>query len=228
MKPRIAVAVPEGTLEKRYRNYHETLLALGARPVEAGADVNPAEYDGLLLPGGWDIDPARYHRDREPGCGQTDPALDELQFAALDAFVRAGKPVFGICRGHQLINVFFGGTLIQDLPQSPRHKWDEVTDEDRAHGSTAVPGSWIAGVYGESFPVNSAHHQAADAVGEGLVVDQYSDDGIVEAMHHESLPVWCVQWHPERMCLSRARPDTVNGSAVIRYFIEKCGGSIEA
>ena len=222
MKPIIAVAVPEGTLEEKYKNYRETLSELGALPVEFGGDAECLEYDGLLLPGGCDIDPKRYHREKETCCGETDPALDELQLSALDAFIRAGKPVFGVCRGQQLINVYFGGTLIQDLPQSHRHKKDESTKKDRVHGSKAFTGSWIEGIYGEAFPVNSSHHQAADEVGEGLVVDQYSDDGVIEAMHHASLPVWCVQWQPERMCLSRARLDTVDGSAVFRYFIEKC------
>ena len=221
MKPIIAVPVPEGTGEKRYSNYFETLRALGAAPAEYAATDDPARFDGLLLPGGVDIDPARYGRENT-ACGEIDAALDELQFSVLGAFIRAGRPVFGICRGHQLINAFFGGTLIQNLPSWPRHKWDEVTDADRAHDSEAIRDSWIAAIYGASFRVNSAHHQGVETVGDGLVVDQRSDDGVVEAMHHERLPVWSVQWHPERMCLSRAREDTVDGSRVIAFFIEQC------
>lgn len=222
MKPRIAIPVPEGAGEKRYRNYFETVRALDGEPLEFAAGADPNACDGLLLPGGVDIDPARYRRENV-ACGEIDAALDALQFAALDAFVRAGKPVFGICRGHQLIDVYFGGTLIQDLPTWPRHKWDEVTDADRAHATRACAGSWIEGLYGASFPVNSAHHQGVEALGDGLVVDQCADDGVIEAMHHARLPVWSVQWHPERMCLSRARADTVDGSRVIRFFIERCG-----
>ena len=219
-EPSVAIAVPAEGAERRYANYFQTVRALGGRPAAVGADVDPRRFGALLLPGGYDVDPARYGRENV-ACGQLDPALDALQLAALDAFVGAKRPVFGICRGHQLLNVYFGGTLIQHLPQSARHKWDEATGADRAHGSEAAPGSWLAALYGASFPVNSAHHQGVETLGGGLVVDQRADDGVIEAMHHAALPVWCVQWHPERMCLERARADTVDGAAVIRWFLEK-------
>lgn len=217
-RPVIAIPVPPGT---RYLNYFNAVNALGGEGVAIGADADAAAFDGLLLPGGVDVDPSRYHQ-QNTACYEVDAALDALQFAALDAFVRAAKPVLGLCRGHQLVNVYFGGTLIQHLPQSPRHKWDEVTDADRAHGTDAMPGCWLAQLYGTSFPVNSAHHQGVDRVGKGLIVDQYARDGVVEGMHHGSLPIYCVQWHPERMCLEHARPDTVDGSILIRRFIELC------
>ena len=216
---RIAIPIPEGT---RYDNYFDTVRALGAEGVAARGDVDASAFDGLLLPGGGDIDPARYHQ-RNTGCGKIDPGLDALQFSALDAFVRAKKPVFGICRGLQLINVYFGGTLIQDIPQGLAHRWDGITGEDHAHDSEAVAGSWLEALYGAAFPVNSAHHQAVDALGDGLIVDQRAPDGVIEALRHQSLPIWCVQWHPERMCFAHARPDTVDGSAVLRWFLEMCG-----
>ncbi len=221
--PRIAVPVPAGTLKGKYSNYFETLTALGAEAVEADGSVDPSAFHGLLLPGGADVSPERYHRERAPECGRTEPELDALQFAALDAFVHAKKPVFGICRGHQLINAYFGGTLIQHLADHPCHIWDSATGADSAHGTRAVPGSWIAGIYGESFRVNSAHHQAVDILADGMIVDQFSDDGIIEAMHHRALPVRSVQWHPERMCLSRAREGLADGAAVLRWFLKACG-----
>ena len=221
MNPKIAIPVPAGTEDGRYRNYFETLRALGARPVRIDAEADPAGFAGLLLPGGADVAPERYGR-QNVACGDLERDLDALQFGALEAFVKARRPVFGICRGHQVVNVHFGGTLIQDLPQWPRHKWDEATDADRAHDTRATPGSWLAGIYGERFWVNSAHHQGVDALGEGLVVDQRADDGVIEAMHHASLPVWSVQWHPERMCLARARADTVDGGKVLAWFVRRC------
>ena len=225
--PRIAIPVPEGTGERRYRNYFETMRALSAKPVELSKEgFDPFEFDGLLLPGGVDVDPARYGQENV-ACGETDEALDALQLAAVDAFVKAGRPVFGTCRGHQLLNVYFGGTLIQHLPQSPRHKWDDITDEDRSHVACAEPGSWLADIYGETFRVNSAHHQAVDALGRDLIVDQRAEDGVIEAMHHRTLPVYSVQWHPERMCLSRARSDTVDGSKVLEFFLRLCGKETE-
>ena len=221
MKPRIAIPVPRGTEAGRYANYFETLQALGAVPARIDADTDPAGFAGLLLPGGVDVAPERYGQ-QDVACGAVDRELDALQFAALDAFVKAVKPVFGVCRGHQIVNVRFGGTLFQSLPQWPRHKWDEATNADRAHDTDAIPGSWLAGIYGQRFSVNSAHHQGVDALGEGLVVDQRADDGVIEAMHHIALPVWCVQWHPERMCLLHARSDTVDGGGVIAWFIRRC------
>ena len=223
--PRIAVPVPSGTLVGKYSNYSETLTALGAEAVEVDGAVDPGAFHGLLLPGGADISPERYHREKAPGCGGTEPALDALQFAALDAFVRAKKFVFGICRGHQLINVYFGGTLIQHLADRPCHIWDSATGADSAHGTRAVPGSWLAGIYGESCRVNSAHHQAVDRLAGGMTVDQFAEDGIVEAMHHRSLPVYCVQWHPERMCFSRAREGIADGAAALRWFLKACGSA---
>lgn len=200
-------------------NYTIAMMMLGAQPVVVWDKWNVDEFDGLLLPGGCDVHPARYGQENI-ACGTIDEELDEIQFAIADAFVKAGKPVIGICRGHQLLNVYFGGTLIQDLENADHHKW--TPEGDRVHDTAAVEGSFIADLYGEAFPVNSAHHQAVDAVGEGLVVVQHSDDGVIEAMHHETLPVVAVQWHPERMCFDHSRSDTVDGSVVLRYFLNMC------
>ena len=91
-----------------------------------------------------------------------------------------------------------------------------------AHGTAAEPGSWLSGLYGARFPVNSAHHQAVDRVGEGLVVDQRSEDGVIEAMHHRNGRVFTGQWHPERMCFRHRREDTVDGSIVLQWFLRQC------
>lgn len=213
---RIAVPVPDFA---RYTNYCDVLTALLAQPVIVGADVDANDYDGLLLPGGGDIEPGRYGQ-ADAGCLYVDPALDEAQFAALDAFVKAGKPVLGICRGLQLINVYFGGTLIQQLPQAAAHT--RSGDADQAHATTAKPESIMHALYGEAFSVNSAHHQGVDAVGRGLVVTQRSADGVIEALEHEEKPILSVQWHPERMCLKYTRPDTVDGCRVVAFFLELC------
>lgn len=220
LKPRIAVAVPEAQAWVKYKNYFETLAALGAEPVATGADVDPAAFDGLLLPGGVDVNPMCYHC-RNTACELIDDALDELQLGALDAFVKAGKPVFGICRGHQLIDVYFGGTLIQHLPQAVDHCRCGLP-EDKVHASRAEPGSIVYALYGGKFAVNSSHHQGVDKPGEGLRLTQWSGDGVAEAMEHATLPIFSVQWHPERMCLERSRSDTVDGAKVIEYFIQMC------
>ena len=215
---RIAIPIPP---EDRYPNYFAAMEAFGAEGIRVPADADPAGFDGLMLPGGGDVDPARYGQ-QTAGSLDPDPALDELQFSVTDRFFRAGKVIFGICRGHQLLNVYFGGTLIQDLPTSGMHDWDEGKSEDKAHEVSALPGTWLEAVYGPRFSVNSAHHQAADRLGNGLVADLYAPDGVVEGMHHENGRVFGVQWHPERMCLKHRREDTVDGGAVLRWFLQRC------
>jgi len=200
-------------------NYTIAVMMLGAQPCVVWDEWNVDDFDGLLLPGGVDVHPARYGQENV-ACGSIDEALDKIQFDIADAFIKAGKPVLGICRGHQLLNVYFGGTLIQDLENSEHHKW--TPEGDRVHDTTANEGSFLSDIYGTAFAVNSAHHQAVDAIGEGLKVVQCSDDGVIEGMYHETLPVIAVQWHPERMCFDHQRSDTVDGSHVIRYFLEMC------
>lgn len=170
-----------------------------------------------MLPGGGDISPFFYHMENA-GARNIDSLLDSVQFSLFQAFMSAGKPVLGICKGLQLINVAFGGTLIQELgPESLAiHAWE---DADKIHITKAAHGTFPAQLYG-SFPrVNSAHHQAVGVFGEGLRAAQYGPDFVVEALYHERLPVLGVQWHPERMCFSHAREDVEDGSKLLKYYL---------
>lgn len=205
---------PEGLLY-----YKDALRQCGAEPV-AGSGFSPEGFDGLLLPGGIDLNPVHYGEEAIPATEYND-ALDALQLDAFRRFLAAGLPVFGICRGHQLINVALGGSLIQDLPTAAAHKRN-AADEDSVHLCVAEAGSRIAGLYGERFAVNSSHHQGVARPGSGLRVVLRAEDGVAEALEHESLPVWSVQFHPERMCFDRARADTVDGSLLFRFFLKKC------
>ena len=215
---RIALPVPPGTT---VQNYLDALAALGARGVTTDSVRETAACDGLLLPGGWDADPALYGQPNV-ACQHVDRALDDLQLDAMDAFVKSGRPVLGICRGHQMINVYFGGTLIQHLSASPAHSRDEGSDEDKVHPTRASAGCFLEALYGGRFAVNSSHHQAVDRPGQGLSAVQWADDGAIEGIAHRTLPVWGVQWHPERMCFAHARADTVDGSRVIQMFLQEC------
>ena len=136
--------------------------------------------------------------------------------------------MLAICRGHQVVNVWLGGDLIQDLDPAlaPFHGGGE---EDRVHPILAEPGSLLHRLYGPVFPVNSTHHQALGRLGKGLSATARSEGGVVEAVEHDSLPLISVQFHPERMTGEKARPDTVDGGAVFQVFLnmirKKCSFS---
>jgi len=216
----VRIAMPVFSADK-FKNYFAALNAFGAEGVIIGANADPSGFDGLLLPGGGDVNPARYGQEMA-GSNPPDEALDALQLAAAKRFDLAGKVMFGICRGHQVLNVYYGGTLIQHLPTSETHQTLEGQPRDKIHPSRANPGSWLETLYGSDFVVNSAHHQAVDRPGSGLVIDQYAEDGVIEGMHHENGRVFSVQWHPERMCLAHRHEDTADGSLVLRFFLERC------
>lgn len=214
---KIAIPVLPGA---NIANYLNALSRLGAEGVVT--DGKSAEgYAGLLLPGGWDADPTLYGQ-KNVACQHVNRALDDMQLRAMDVFLSVGKPVLGICRGHQMIAVYFGGSLIQDLPTAGDHSRDEGSPEDKVHLTTAEKDSFLERLYGERFAVNSSHHQGVDAPGKGMRIIQRSGDGVVEGIEHEKLPVWGVQWHPERMCFDHARTDIVDGSIVIRMFLNEC------
>ena len=197
-------------------NYAAALEAMGLTPVVTLDPALAAGCAGLLLPGGGDVDPARF-RQEDRGSRDIDPALDQAQFAVLDRFVRAGKPVLGICRGHQLINVYFGGDLIQDLPTAEDHMAHDHADS--VHPVSIAPGSLLGRLYGAQSTVNSSHHQGLGAMGAGLRATAWAPDGTIEAAEHGSLPILTVQFHPERMAFAHARSDTADGRQVFGWFL---------
>ena len=200
--------------------YGEALARAGGLPA-AFSGGDPAslarEFSGLLLTGGGDVEPARYGGARLP----TDPvaaARDREEFALLDAFLRQGRPVFGICRGVQLLNVYFGGTLRQQVPGHA---------DGARHTVHAVPGSRIEALCGAAFETNSWHHQAADALAPGLRCTASSPDGLAEALEHEAFPVFGVQWHPERMLPGLCADVDTDHQCLFDDFIKECGAHHE-
>lgn len=216
-KRKIAIPSGGGTVQ----NYLDALIRLGAEPVIVDGSCQVERYDGLLLPGGGDVNPARFGQNNCQS-EEIDDVLDALQLGVLDRFVEAQRPVLGICRGHQVINVYFGGDLIQDLGSEKNARHRRCAGGDRVHRTTAVEDSWLAKLYGTEIVTNSAHHQGLGKIGRGLSVIQWSKDGVAEGMVHEMLPVISVQWHPERMCFAHEREDTVDGSRVLQYFLQLC------
>ena len=135
-----------------------------------------------------------------------DTDRDAFEMDLTRAFTAVGKPILGICRGCQVLNVALGGDLWQDLPSQKgvRHSSpvpvEGFEDPVLFHEVIAVPGSPIARLFGERFLVNSIHHQACRTLGRGLVCDgTCAQDGIIEAFRHESMPWYGVQFHPEMM-----------------------------
>ena len=199
----------------RVGNYIAALEAMGLEPVVTLSPAEAAPCAGLLLPGGGDIHPSRFGQE-DRGPRDIDPPLDEAQLTALDLFVKAGKPVLGICRGHQVLNVYFGGDLIQDLPTAAAHMAHD--HDDSVHPAAIETGSLLHRLYGPEASVNSAHHQGLGRIGTGLRVTATAPDGVIEAVEHEDLPILGVQFHPERMAFAHARPDTADGKAIFEWF----------
>ncbi len=163
-----------------------------------------ADLDGLVLAGGVDIDPRNYGEEPARPEWSGDAVRDAYELALMRAMVEADKPVLGICRGHQLVNVGFGGSLYQDvltmIPGALVHRDADVYD-DLSHAIDIEAGSWLSGVYGgiDKATVNTVHHQAIKQPGRGVVVEARSTaDGVIEAIRVEG-PAWVrgVQWHPE-------------------------------
>jgi putative glutamine amidotransferase len=175
-------------------------------PVKDSPDRVAAEIDGLLLTGGVDVDPARYGEERHPTVN-LEPDRDAFEFALLSQAREARLPVFGICRGLQVMNVAMGGTLVQDIPsQSPGSLEHTIASPPCAiaHEIWVSRGSrlWnlmqekMAG--GDGCSVNSRHHQAVKQVAPGFEVTATAPDGVVEAIECAT-STFClgVQWHPE-------------------------------
>ena len=199
-------------------NYPEAIKAAGGEPTVGATAAEVESFDGLLITGGADIAPHRYG---EEICGSVNinEELDAYELALVDAFVKAGKPILGICRGYQLINIYFGGSLIQHIDTADSHRGEG----DAVHTVDSAEDSLLTRLYGRHFAVNSSHHQAVKKLGVGLRLTQISDaDGVVEGYEHTTLPIIGVQWHPERTTLAHARPDTVDGGALFSHFIELC------
>jgi putative glutamine amidotransferase len=208
-----------GGLPEGVKNYVAALEGVGLEPVVTLDMAAACACAGLLLPGGGDIDPALFGQKNQGSQG-IDRELDEKQLALARRFLADKKPVLGICKGHQILNVALGGTLIQDLATAPAHRYN---GQDSVHACVSLEGSLLRRLYGRRYAVNSAHHQGLARLGQGLRVTSYAADGTVESVEHDTLPVLGVQFHPERMCFQKARPDTVDGALLFRWWKEQLG-----
>ena len=150
------------------KNYANALESCGAQGIFSFDISQAKDCDGLLLPGGGDIDPARYGQTLA-GSEEPDLQRDAAELHLVSDFTSWGKPILGICRGIQMLNVALGGELIQDIPTAAEHRHDPVIG-DRTHKVTTEENSFLFPLYGENFSVNSAHHQALGRIAPGLRV----------------------------------------------------------
>lgn len=157
-----------------------------------------SSLDALLITGGLDIDAQYYHQPNHKTNHLEDPIIDKMDFELMEAFLKYHKPIIGICRGIQVINTYYGGTLIQDIPSqyetSIHHSQKELTGV--RHCVTVKPNTKFAHFF-DDMMVNSFHHQNIDQLGKGLFINAVSEDGLIEGIENQD--VIAVQWHPERM-----------------------------
>jgi putative glutamine amidotransferase len=194
----------------RYDNYKKWIERDGdVRTIKLSYQENNLAHmdtcDGIILSGGQDVHPRFYNRKEYiEFCHEIDERRDDFEWRVLEEIEVKKLPMLGICRGMQMANVFHGGTLIPDLPAFGKFNHSKHADTDRYHNILVDPDSLLYKVAaGQTGRVNSAHHQSADHVGRGLVVNSFSPDGVPEGMERMQ-PVnkpymMLVQWHPERM-----------------------------
>ncbi len=225
---RIAVTDNMGA-EKKFQSYIQWLES-GATDLEwvkiSYSQDNILEIDscdGVLLTGGGDIDPMLYQAETiHPKVYGVDKKRDDFEGKVIDRTLEQEKPLLGICRGLQIANAHFGGTMIQDLEDIGHPNHSTKKEFEQRHGIVIERTGLLSEISGtNSGNVNSYHHQAADRPGAGLVVSARSEDGIVEAMEFEdrtARPFFLlIQWHPERMS------DTENPFArniLQRFYLE--------
>jgi putative glutamine amidotransferase len=183
--------------------------------------------DGLLLQGGADMSPRSYGETPINPLWAGDEVRDAYEIELFHEFVSQGKPVFGICRGHQVINVALGGSLYQDIatqcPDKGSHR-DEHKYDAHFHEMRILPDTWLSRIFPQVqvARINTIHHQAVKALGEGLVVEAMSEpDGIVEALRWEGHSfVVGVQWHPEFM--DPRDSSLIDSRPLLRAFLQAC------
>ena len=224
MKPRILISCSKDG----GKNYTAAVEAAGGEACIFYLPPADDSYDALLLAGGEDIAPDRFGQEND-GSEEPDLDRDAAEFALMEKYVAAGKPILGICRGHQVINVALGGDMIQHIGDdlSRFHRRGDLPD-DRIHPIIADENGFVHELLAtQNLLVNSSHHQAVGKLGKGLRAVAWAESGLVEALEHESLPIRGVQWHPERISYDKKRPEAVDCSAIFEWFIAEASRKSE-
>ena len=206
MKDNITIGITDCS---KYENYRKWIAAApGVTVVKLSHQDDNLDLirrcDGIVLTGGEDVHPRFYHQPEQlVRCHEVDEKRDEFEWKVLEYTEKHHLPLLGICRGLQVGNVFFGGTLLPHIPDYGKSDHSKTGSDDRYHTVRVEPGTWLKDIVGTTAgEINSAHHQGADAVGEGLVPNAFSPDGIIEGLERKDKKgpfFMLVQWHPERM-----------------------------
>lgn len=194
-------AVPDRYIEALGRaGARAAILPPSGSAPEVGAEEILAPFDGLLLVGGGDIEPRRFGEEPHPTVWGLEPDRDDLELELLREADRVAMPTLAICRGAQALNVAFGGTLLQHLPDIEGTIAHGAPDRETPplHDVRLEPGSRIAEAVGvETLSCSSHHHQGVGRLGGGLVATGWSDDGLIEALERHAGWMVGTQWHPE-------------------------------
>lgn len=198
--------------------YARAIEAAGGRSI--GGYLPREEWvtqcDGLVLGGGGDVEPAWYGQENW-ACDTVDGERDWRERQLIGLAVEKKIPILGICRGIQLLNVVFGGDLIQDIGAS--HSMTQ--GQYRLHLTRTLPGSQLNRLYGAEPVTNSGHHQVIGRLASGFQATQWAWDGVIEGIEHLTLPILAVQWHPEQLCPPKKRTKAVSGEPLFRWFLRR-------
>lgn len=231
MKKRIGITCSEELQNDKYihfikQDYLQAIIAAQGIPVLLppvpieDIDMQLDMLDGLMIIGGCDVNPLLYHENPLPLLGETDYPRDLYEIALIKKATQKNIPIFGVCRGLQVINVAFGGTLYQDLSYAPQKILLHSQKERRecaSHTINIQENSFLYPIFQDRGYVNSFHHQAIDRLGKGLKAVAYSEDQMIEAIEHISLPITAVQFHPEDMYKTDQKMQEI-----FNQFVAKC------
>jgi microsomal dipeptidase-like Zn-dependent dipeptidase/gamma-glutamyl-gamma-aminobutyrate hydrolase PuuD len=240
--PRIGLSAnrkEDGGLSCIAEPYFQSVLLAGGAPVliPVMTDIRAleavvAELDGLIFSGGGDVDPRFFSQDPVPELDGVDPFRDTYDFLLLRLAFNRQLPIMGICRGHQLINVAFGGTLYQDIhtrfsEAALRHSQSEPRDCATHTVALAAIPSRLRTLLKDNdrvVQVNSLHHQAVNDVAPEFITTATAPDGVIEAIEHPEYPLFGVQWHPEQMAVKGNEEMT----ALFRHLVRQAHTFAEA
>lgn len=232
MKKIIGITTSEFKDDERFlqttnEDYIDAIIKAGGIPVllpicdEEGIEIEQARcLDALLVTGGIDVNPLTYHENCRFEQGESSIRRDLYEIRLIKAFANSHKPILGICRGLQIINVAFGGTLYQDNCLASEYVQQHTQKEKRdypIHSIRIKKETFLSSIFTDKAYVNSFHHQSIKKLADCFDIVARSEDSIIEAIQHHYLDIYAVQFHPESM---RLRDDKMQ--QIFTNFINKC------